>query len=330
MDRILVTGGTGFVGFNLLQQLCKLKSKITATYISETKLKKIHKIINDYFQTDKGYFDKIEWKKINILDSYSLEKLVVGIDYIYHCAALVSFDTKMKKNIMRVNVTGTANIVNSALNHKIKKMIYVSSIATLDKHKKISYDSNITHYGYSKYQAELEVWRGIEEGLNAVIVNPGVILGKTYIKNSATYLYNLTQKNIGIYPPGGTGFIMVEDVVKALLLLKEKETSEKQYCLVAENMSFQRVLKNVAESINKKEPKTKLTKRFLKTLSFFEWILSIFFLSKRILSKGMIKTLTNFTSYDGSIISEKNDFTYTSIEKGIESISKEYLNFKNK
>ena len=183
---ILVTGGTGFLGSHLLFHLVSSGEKVRALKRKSGDLKNIRNVFEYYKEGSSALVDLIEWVDSDLLDYISIVDCMKDIKYVYHSAALVSFNNHDRKKMMDANVRGTANIVNAALINNIEKLCFVSSIAAFGKHEdNLIIDEQTPRspsqkrsvYSLSKYKAELEVWRGIAEGLEAVIVNPSVILG---------------------------------------------------------------------------------------------------------------------------------------------------------
>ena len=169
---ILVTGGAGLLGEELITQLLVQGKQVRAIY-NKTPLADFRS-------------ENLQQLQCNILDVVGLEEAMKDIEQVYHCAAIVTFNPKRKQEMFKINIEGTANVVNAALEARVKKMVHVSSVAALGRIREntpINESMNWTeetsnsNYGQSKYLAELEVWRGIGEGLDAVMVNPVVILG---------------------------------------------------------------------------------------------------------------------------------------------------------
>ena len=188
---ILVTGGTGLVGCHLLYSLVKENKKVRALHRKNSKTDSVRKVFSYYSKDYKKLFDKIEWIEGDINDITSLDVAFKNINEIYHCAAFISFSNQDLSAMKKINVEGTANMINSAIDKKINKFCYVSTIAAIGERKNISIDEkckwkeNNNPYSKTKHDAELEVWRGISEGLNAVIVNPGVIIGSGFWKRGS-------------------------------------------------------------------------------------------------------------------------------------------------
>ena len=230
---------------------------------------------------------------------------------------------------MKSNVEGTANIVNASIKHKIKKLVYVSSIAAIGAEKNIktvdedsswNSDQNHTAYAYSKYGAELEVWRGSQEGLNVVIINPGVILaGELWGRSTAT-LFRDVANGLRFYPTGSTAVVDVEDVVNVLIKLMKSDILNERFILVAKNISQKKLLSKIATSIGVKPPNIPLKKWFLFSAFVVEKIFKIIGLRKNFLNLALIETLTSDQKYDGSKVCEAINFNYSDIDETIKRI----------
>ena len=223
---ILVTGGTGMLGAHLLYELSKNNTKVRAIYRSENAIEKTRKVFNYDVENGNELFDKIEWCEADITDVPTLESVFEGVSHVYHVAAKVSFDESDAKQMRRVNIYGTANIVNFCVAFGVKKLCFVSSIAAItkavdkdviDESDEFNVETNNYSYAITKYGAEMEVWRGAQEGLDVVVVNPGVILGAGFWNENSGTLFSLTHKRNPFYTEGVTAFIGVEDVVKVMI-----------------------------------------------------------------------------------------------------------------
>jgi dihydroflavonol-4-reductase len=234
---ILVTGGTGFLGAELAAQLLAEENKIRCIKRENSQIP--DKLIS--FQ------NQIEWLNADILNFSDLEDTFEGITKVYHCAALVSFDPSLKKRLLEVNAEGTANVVNLCLGKNIEKLVHVSSIATLADAKgdelideTFFWEGFEKHesYAVSKYRGEMEVWRGIHEGLNAVIVNPSLIIGEGAGTEGTGSLFETIRKGLNYYPIGGSGLVDVKDVAKAMILLMGSNINNERFILNAENILY--------------------------------------------------------------------------------------------
>ncbi|MDB3967920.1 NAD-dependent epimerase/dehydratase family protein [Flavobacteriaceae bacterium] len=330
---ILVTGGTGIVGAHLLLKCVKQNSKVVATYRREEGLKKIKTLFEKQSPDYLKYFKTIEWIKAPLNDLTLLNNAFKNIDYVYHCAAKVTLADSNAEKLMKSNAEGTANIVNASIKHKIKKLVYVSSIAAIGAEKYITTvnedsswnsDQNHTAYAYSKYGAELEVWRGSQEGLNVVIVNPGIILAGELWERSTASLFRDVAKGIRFYPTGSAAVVAVEDVVNVLMKLMKSDVLNERFILVAENISQKELLSKIATSIGIKPPNIPLRKWFLYCAFVFEKILKIIGIRKNFLSIALIETLTSNQKYEGSKICGAINFHYTNIDETIKRIGTSY------
>jgi len=208
----------------------------------------------------------IEWVKADLLDYFSLKDAFKNIDYVYHAAALVSFDSKSANQLIKVNVEGTENIVNLSLEFSIKKFCFVSSVASLgeypngkctDEAAPWQNSKSTSSYSISKYYAENEVWRASQEGLPVVIVNPATILGFGDWESSSLKIIKRVYDGLSFYTPGKNGFVGVTDVVKAMLELMESEIENERFILVAENISFKLLFEKIACALKVRPPKIK-------------------------------------------------------------------------
>ena len=330
---ILVTGGTGIVGAHLLLKCVKQNSKVVATYRREEGLKKIKTLFEKQSPDYLKYFKTIEWIKAPLNDLTLLNNAFKNIDYVYHCAAKVTLADSNAEKLMKSNAEGTANIVNASIKHKIKKLVYVSSIAaigaekyitTVDEDSSWNSDQNHTAYAYSKYGAELEVWRGSKEGLNVVIVNPGIILAGELWERSTASLFRDVAKGIRFYPTGSAAVVAVEDVVNVLMKLMKSDVLNERFILVAENISQKELLSKIATSIGIKPPNIPLRKWFLYFAFVFEKIFKIIGIKNNFLSIALIEILTSNQKYEGSKICGAINFHYTNIDETIKRIGTSY------
>jgi dihydroflavonol-4-reductase len=230
---ILVTGGTGLVGGNLIWHLLKENDRIVAIRRRTSNPEALRIIFSFYTSTIDEFLDRIDWIIADLLDENSISEAMQNISVVYHCAAIVSFDNKAEI-ISETNVTGTRNVVRAALKNNISKLCFVSSIAACgssgndaatDEETGWKDSPNHSLYKLSKYYSEQEVWKGIKEGLNAVIVNPGVILGVSGTHTGSSEIFLHVQKGLMFYTKGGSGYVDVQDVVQAMILLTKSDIS---------------------------------------------------------------------------------------------------------
>jgi dihydroflavonol-4-reductase len=268
---ILITGGTGLVGSHILLELCKMGKPVRALYRPTSDRELVRRIFTHYSSENNALFNSIEWVEGDINDVISLEDAMQGVEFVYHCAALVSFNKRDRDKLEKINVEGTANVVNACLDAKIKKMCYVSSVAALgkgienkllDEEAKWTNEDDVSNYSISKHLAEQEVWRASEEGLNVVMVNPCVILGPHNWNVGSTVIFKNIYQGVKYYTQGSNAVVDVRTVAEAMIKLMISDISAERYVLISENLSFKVFCEKIAEAMNKKPP-TKPISRFL-------------------------------------------------------------------
>jgi dihydroflavonol-4-reductase len=310
---ILVTGSAGLVGKELITQLLLQGKKIKAIY-NNTKL----------FDFES---DNLEQLQCNILDVIGLEEVMKGVEQIYHCAAIVSFNPKQKQQMFKVNIEGTANMVNAALEAGVKKMVYVSSVAALGRirqNEPINETMNWTEetsnsaYGQSKYLAEMQVWRGIGEGLDAVMVNPVLILGPGDWNSGSSQIFKTVYDEFPWYTDGSTGFVDVRDVVKAMIELMNSDITAERFIVSAENRAFKDAFTLIAKAFGKKPPYKKVTPLLAKIVWRLEAVKSLFTGKAPLLTKETAATAMTKANFDNNKLKKfLPAFTYRKIEDSI-------------
>lgn len=324
---IFVTGATGLVGSHLLVKLLQDKQPIRALYRIEKKLEQAQKIIQHYLSKDELHLlDQIEWIQGSINDIPLLENAFEGITHVYHCAAWISFDPKNYKKLRKVNIRGTANIVNFCIKNKVQKLCYVSSIAAIGKdvNKEIIDESAEWYpeatdsvYAITKYGAEMEVWRGTQEGLDAVIVNPGVIIGPGFFQSGSGSLFTQVHKGLNHYPIGITGYIGIHDVVDIMQQLMKKNIKNERYILVAENLSFKNLFTMIAIALDKNPPQKKVSRKLLNVIRILQWLGKSIFGTKQFIFKSSVHSAFEISHYDNTKIKTTLDYKFASIEETI-------------
>ena len=331
---ILVTGGTGLVGSHLLFNLSQQKEKVVAIYRKNSDLKAVKRVFSFYANDFEDLFDSINWIEADLTDVYSLTKAFEGITQVYHSAAMISFKASDYKKMRKINIGGTANVVNLCITNNIKKLCFVSSIAAVGKS---SSDTEITengewniednNYGYAitKYGAEIEVWRGAQEGLDVVIVNPAVILGPGYWENSTGKLFTNIYNGLNLYTEGITGFIGVTDVVNIMIQLMKSNIKNERFILVSKNDSFKNILFAIADGFGKKRPGLKITKPMSNLFWRLEWLL--YKITNRIplMTKHTAQAAHNTYFFSNHKILEAIGYEFEAIEDTIKLTCKHYL-----
>ena len=330
---ILVTGGTGLVGTHLLASLVQKHDKIRAIKRKNSNLDAVKEVFSFYFDDVDSQFSKIDWIVADITDVTSLEKAFEGITYIYHVAALVSFDKKDYHNMRKINIGGTSNIVNFSIANNIKKLCFVSSIAAIDKTSKNGkidetgdWTVEANNYGYAitKHGAEMEVWRGTQEGLDAVIVNPGIILGSGCWTTSSGKIIGKVAKGLPFYTEGVTGYVGVKDVVKSMIKLMESNIKNERYILVAENRSLKDILFRIADALDKKRPSIKVTTLLAQIAWRVLYIPSKITGKEPVLTKQTAKSIHNKYYFLNEKIKQAIGIKFEPIDKVIKEVCANY------
>ena len=260
---ILVTGATGLVGSHLLYELLKKEEKIKALKRQSSDTDQVLKTFGYYTDEPEKFFSRIEWVEGDVSDRESLEMAFENIDSVYHTAAIISMNSVDSAEMKKTNIEGTTNIVNLCLEKKISKLCYVSSVAAIgnrtvpdfvDESVLWKAGKNKITYSSTKFNAEMEVWRGMAEGLEAVIVNPSIIIGPGARGKGSMAMFDKIAKGLKFYTSGVTGYIDVRDVVKAMILLMESEIKGERYILNSENLSYKEIFEMIAQALNKHSP----------------------------------------------------------------------------
>jgi dihydroflavonol-4-reductase len=295
--KVFVTGGTGFLGAYIIKELIEKNYSVRA-------IRRSHKLP---FFIAQDILNKVEWVEGDILDVVALDDAMTGIDAVIHAAGKVSFNKKEIKEIFKTNIEGTANVVNSALAQDVKRFVHVSSVAALGRSgdgekinetKQWKESKRNTPYATSKYRGEMEVWRAIGEGLNAVIVNPSTIIGYGDWNSSSCAIFKSVYEEFPWYSNGVNGFIDVEDAAMAIVELMETKIGEERLILSGENISFHELFKLIAGAFGKRAPSREATP-FLAAIAWrMEKIRSLITGKPSILTKESAKIALSRTYFD--------------------------------
>ncbi len=330
---ILVTGGTGLVGAHLLYHLSLENDIIKAIHRKNSDLLAVKNVFSYYTKDFEKLFAKINWVKADITDICQLEIAFENITEVYHCAALVSFNPADYKEMRKINIEGTSNIVNFCIANSIKKLCFVSSIATIEKavNKKIITEENEwniekNNYGYAitKYGAEMEVWRASQENVDVVVVNPGVILGAGFWKTGSGAMFSKINNGMPFYSEGITGFVDVRDVVKIMIQLMKSTIKNERFILVAENISFKTVFNEIAKNLNKKAPSIKVTKLLSEIGWRLEWIKAFITNKPPLLTKQSAKSIHNKHFYASEKAKNMLHYNFETVSNTIKYVSELY------
>lgn len=335
VSMILVTGGTGLVGAHLLLYLTESEQKVRALYRTEKTIAKTKNLFTHNKRLP--LFDLIEWVQGDIIDIPSLENAFQSVDTVYHCAAHISFEPKDEEILRKVNIEGTANMVNFALAYGVKRFCHVSSIAALGDAKEneaiteeTEWNPEVRHgdYAISKYGAEMEVWRAWQEGLNVVIVNPGLIFGNGFWDFGSGKIFKAVKRGQFFYTKGTCGIVAVKDVVNAMIQLTKSNINGERFTLVSENVSYKDILDIIADGMNKTRPAFYATPLMTSFAWRMDWLFSKLFMRNRMLTRSMAKSSHNHENYDSTKISHTIGFQFTEIRTYLKQLAESYP-FKN-
>jgi len=313
---ILITGATGLVGTHLIQQLIKEGKPVRALYRAAVPA-----------------IAGVDWVKGDILDVPSLTEAMQGVTEVYHCAAIVSFSPKTKQQLFKTNIEGTANVVNACIDAGVQKLCFVSSVAALgriredkpiDETMNWTEETSNSNYGKSKYLAEMEVWRGIAEGLKAVIVNPVIILGSGDWNKGSSEIFKSAYNEFPWYTDGSSGFVDVQDVVKAMRQLMDNNVFAQRFIISGDNWPYRKVFTTIAEKFNKKPPHKRVTPLIAAVVWRLEAIKGWLTGKSPMLTKETAKTAQAKVQFNNSkLFQYLPQFTYTPLDVSIDRICKE-------
>lgn len=335
---ILITGSTGILGGHLLVYLLEKGQKIRLTYREGSDREGLKKRVVFENPALETAWNTLEWVPAALDDIPQLELALDGVDTIYHCAGLVSFDPRDRDELLKVNWEGTQNLVNIALAKGIKTFCYASSVATIGGitktvSEKDAWDPARTNvYATSKYLGEMEVWRGSQEGLNTVIVNPGVILGTGPWTGGSGRLVPAIANGLRYSIPGSSGFVGAWDVARCMIRLVQEEHFAQRYILVGNHLSYADLFAKIAAAFQEEgknrevAPAKQLKPWHLEILWRLDWLRAHLSGGQRKLSRDVARTLTRKREYDTTRIAKVLDFEFEPIDQLIKSSVRAYLN----
>jgi len=324
------------VGSHLLYRLITDGKTVRAIYRRPHKLETVKKVFSYYSDNFKTLYNKIEWVKADLNDVPALEEAFRNVSYVYHCAAFVSFEPDKYHLLRRINIYGTSNIVNLCISNNVKKLCYVSSVAaignpqnseqTSDEETYWNPEEDHSVYAITKYGAEIEVWRGTQEGLDAVIVNPGVILGPGHWKSGGSgSLVRLIYKGVPYYTTGVSSYVDIWDVIDVMTQLMNSNIKNERYILASEHLSFNDFQTRVAKALNVEPAKKEANKLMLEIAWRLDWLNHKLRGKRRKLSKQMAKTVRLKRYFDTSKIKQALNFEFTPIDESISKVSSFFI-----
>jgi dihydroflavonol-4-reductase len=315
----LVTGSAGLVGRELVMQLLGAGQTVRALYHNRV--------------PDLPKHDNLELVQGDLLDVVEIDEWMEGVQQVYHCAGLIKYTPGSRNELYQINVVATANLVNACLRNSVKKLVHVSSIAALGRSDalisedtKWSAQNNNSVYGESKYWGEMEVWRGAAEGLDVVIVNPGIILGPGDWNEGSTAIFRNIWKGFNWYSTGINGFVGVRDVVLAMLQLMQSDISQERFILVAENRSYREVFFGIADAFGTSRPTRKVVPILAELVWRFEWFKSKITGKEPLVTKETARAALGNSIYDNrKLLHCLPEFRYEELNQTLEYCCRELM-----
>lgn len=330
---ILVTGGSGLVGAHtLLELLNQSKGPISAIFRNEESLKKTKRIFSFYGK--EAYYNRIEWRQADILDIFSLDDAFKGVTTIIHSAGYVSFHPKDGSKLKKINIEGTANVVNAAIDAGVNRLIHVSSVAALGETKKgnpIDESTNweksekTSNYSISKHYAENEVWRASAEGLEVLVLNPSTIIGPGDWSTGSPALFRRINEGLNYYSPGSNGFVAISDVAQLLIKLVDHPEINQRFIANGANLSFQELFTQIAKGIGKKAPSKKAKRWQGKLVQLLDGIKTSINGREPVLTNESLNAAFSEKSFNNNKSVDQLNHSYSDLRKAIQETAEFFL-----
>lgn len=323
---IFVTGANGLIGSFIVRRLIEEKFPIRCLKRQNSDLK-----------LAKDFVDKVEWVDGDLNDVLFLEKSLKGISSVVHCAGMISFASSKYEEMLKVNTEGTRNMVNASLEAGVRRFCHVSSVAALGRKKNVSLidESSIweestynSGYGKTKYLAELEAWRGFEEGLKGFIINPSIVFGPGDWNKGSTKIFKYVWDENLFYPQGKVNFVDVRDISNIVCQLLQSEITKERFILNGGSIDYQYLLNKIAENFNKRKPKFKTNALLSYTAVCIEGLKGLLTKKEPLLTRETVKMSSNVFNYDNSKIKHSLNYNFRTIDDTISWVTKEILKSK--
>lgn len=323
---VLVTGATGFVGSYLIRQLLKDGWKVRALRRGTSKMSLVADIA-----------DQVEWHEADVTDLGALEDAFEGVTHVCHCAALVSFHPKDADKMMKINVEGTANVVNFCLDFGVKRLVHVSSIAALgrtplrkhlDENAKWVDSPHNSRYAISKYRAEMEVQRGIAEGLSAAMVNPSMVVGSKDWDEGMSGFFKKIDQGLKFCPSGGSGFVDVRDVVRFMAHLLESDVQGERYILNVENLTHRDFFNRIAFELGVSPPPVTVGPLLAEVAWRVEWLKEKLLGAAPMVTRESARASVTHYTYANEKSRSVFGFEYIPLEQTLREVAQQYKEAK--
>lgn len=323
------------LGSHLLHRLVRENNEVVALKRSSSDLEEVRRIFNHTAGEENeaiGLFDRIRWINADLLNQADMEKALERVKQVYHCAAMVSFQPRDRRKMIRFNTESTAVMVNACLASAVQKLVHVSSSSAIGKpgenapatesmiwaHSKTS-----TGYAESKFRSEMEVWRGMEEGLDAVIVNPTIILGSGFWERGSSSMFSRVDKGLKYAAPGITGYVGVQDVVSAMLGLMHSDISGERFIISEGNYSYRQVFEMIGTALGVSRDLKQVSPTLLSRLSRIDSFAALF-RGIRMITSEHVRAAFGEVRFSSDKIKEALQMEFTPLEQVIEEVAGHY------
>lgn len=327
----LVTGATGIVGAHLVSALLASGRSVRAIARDPKKIAHLHQVLAHYGLQEHDISERLELVNVDILDVSAVNECVIGIEHLYHSAAMVSFTPHEKDLMWKVNVDGTGNLINASIATNVKRFCHVSSVASIgrDPNGEMSTENSpfedaphVSPYSHTKYHAELEIFRGIAEGLDAFMVNPSVIIGPGLVGQSSMAMVDKVRNGISFYPSGTAAIVDARDVAQALISGSEKARTGERYLLVGEHLPYKELFKTIAEISGTRPAKRVLPHWLLNIAWRLEATRTFFFRSHPFITKHTAHSACSHYRYDNTKAKTELGVEFRTVQKAVENAIK--------
>ncbi|WP_428067812.1 NAD-dependent epimerase/dehydratase family protein [Chryseobacterium gambrini] len=332
---VFVTGATGILGRVIVLELLKRGKNVRAAKRLTSNLNEVRHSYTFYTENPDDFFNRIEWVDVDFNDMYSLQEALKEVDEVYHCAAKVSFHPHDEKEMYRTNIKGTENLLYACEGSGVKKFLHVSSIAVLDNFnekgeldEESDFNPKLDHsaYALSKHLSEMEVWRASAEGLNVVIVNPGIIIGSGNWGNSSGDVFPTFEKNSFTFS-GGSSYVDVRDVAEISIELMEKNIFGERFIVIAENRKYAELGKQIRSRLNLKE--AKILSDFQLNIgvlanTLFGWFIP----ALRMATRSNVKSISEMNTVSNEKIKSRLNYQFIPLTESIDFHLNNYINDK--
>lgn len=335
---ILLTGATGFLGSYFLKALLEKGVSVRALYRQPERIEVTLGFLQKFGISKQKVEERVDWFQADLLDLVRLEESFVGIDTIIHCAAVVSFHKGDRELLRKVNVEGTANMVHLSLKHRIASFCFISSVGALGHvdpparvNEKTPWNQEKSnYYGWTKREAELEVWKGMQEGLRSLIVNPGVILGPGPWKQGSPSIYHKVQRGLRFYPPSSIGIVSAVEVTRLTLKLLEKEAFKDSFILVQGHWDYKKLLGTLRAALHGKPGRLlRLPLWLLRGISLIDSLQAGITGKPLGLTREVIRSFSWPVQYNNQKAQDLLDYTYPDLQTDLMETARKYYGKKD-